>query len=152
MPQEQATDVLSRLAEQVPAMFAQALHVASVTLKARPVYLQRQPFERRADAVRRALSRISSNSVAGEVLAVYFLECRNELLAEWLDGLGLEHENGTLADDAPPPPDDGSLNKAVESFRKAGDDPDRELLMRTFAAQTVIEWPALDEMLQTGPR
>ena len=98
MSAERAAQMLKPLAQKAPAVFAQAVAVASAALKARPVYLLRQPFAKRAEAVRRALSRVASDPVASEVLAVYFLECRSELLVEWLDTVGLEHEEGTLKD------------------------------------------------------
>jgi len=144
---DHAQALLGSLAEKAPAMFAQSLAAASAALKARPVYLQRQPFEKRAEAVRRTLSRVATNPIADEVLAVYFLECRKELLIEWLDTAGIEHKDGTLAADAPAPPGEKKLRDAVERFRAAGDDRDRELLLRAFAAQDAIEWPVLDALL-----
>lgn len=150
LPPQHAEQMLAGLAEKAPAMFVQALAAASAALKARPVYLQRQPFAKRAEAVRRTLSRVSTNTIAGEVLAVYFLECRKELLIEWLDLLGVKHKDGTLEADAPPPPAEKKLRDAVDGFR-AGDDADRELLLRAFAAQDAIEWPVLDALL-AGPQ
>jgi hypothetical protein len=144
---DHAHELLKRLAEKAPAMFVQALAAASAAMKARPIYLQRQPFEKRADAVRRTLSRVATNPIADEVLAVYFLECRKELLVEWLDLAGIEHKDGTLAADTPAQPPEKKLREAVERFRGAGEDRDRELLLRAFAAQDAIEWPALDALL-----
>ena len=149
MQPAQATEMMKTLSEKAPGIFAQALHAACAALKARPVYLKRQPFPKRADAVRRTLSRVAANDFASEVLAVYFLECRKELLVEWLDLLGLEHEDGTLADDAPEAPADDKLREAAESFRSAARDPDRELLLRAFAAQQAIDWPTLDGLLES---
>jgi hypothetical protein len=147
---QHAEQVLTRLAEKAPGMFMQALAAASAALKARPVYLQRQPFPKRAEAVRRTLSRVATNTIADEVLAVYFLECRKELLVEWLDLLGVKHKDGTLEADAPPPPPEKKLRDAVGRFRAAGDDPDRDLLLRAFAAQDAVEWPVLEGLL-AGP-
>jgi hypothetical protein len=144
---DHAQALLTSLAEKAPAMFAQSLAAASAAMKARPVYLQRQPFDKRAEAVRRTLSRVATNPIADEVLAVYFLECRKELLIEWLDTAGVEHKDGTLAADTPAPPSEKKLRDAVERFRAAGDDRDRELLLRAFAAQDAIEWPVLDALL-----
>jgi hypothetical protein len=147
---QHAEQMLTRLAEKAPAMFLQALAAASAALKARPIYLQRQPFPKRAQAVRRTLSRVSANAIADEVLAVYFLECRKELLTEWLDQVGVEHKDGTLLADAPAAPAEKKLRAAVEGFRAAGDDPDRDLLLSAFAAQDAIEWPVLDALLGGG--
>jgi hypothetical protein len=138
------------LAAEAPAMFRQAVDAAAVAIKARPVYLRRQTFEKRAQAVRRSLSRIAANLVADELLAIYFLECRRPLLLEWLDLVGLEHEDGTLADEAPAEPATSELAAAVEKYRRAGDEPDRELLLRAFAAQSAVAWPALDALLGFG--
>ena len=147
MSPERANGFLRKLKEKAPAMFAQAVAAASASMKARPIYLSRQPFEKRAQAVRRSLARVSANPVAEELLAAYFLDCRKELLVEWLDTLGIEHEDGTLRADAPPPPPDAELARAVKSFRDKDADPDRELLLRAFAAQSAIDWPGLEAQL-----
>ncbi len=117
MPPEQFRGFLDALKEKAPGAYVQALGLTAGVLKARPVFLQRQPAERRAELVRKALARVMSNPIAEEMLAVYFLECRNEVLVEWLDGLGLEHEKGTLnGDDAPPEPPAAKLAEARRSL------------------------------------
>lgn len=150
MAPEEATRMLRVLSEESPAMFRQAVDAAAIATRMRPVYLRRQPFAKRAQAVRRALSRVSAGPVADELLAVYFLECRKALLVEWLDLLGLAHEDGVLEEDAPAPPDEADLRAAVGKFRGAGDEPDRELLLRSFAAQEAVEWPVLEAELGLG--
>ena len=148
LPPEQNQAVFRKIADESPLMFKQALFAACAAMNARPVYLQRQPFEKQAQAIRRALSRVAANSVAEEILAVYFLECRKELLIEWLDTLGLEHDEGTLKDDTPEAPKPAALKKAVKALLSAGDDPDRQLLLSAFAAQSAIDWPELDALLE----
>jgi hypothetical protein len=147
MSPEEAERMMKVLSKEAPAMFRQAVDAAAISIKARPVYLRRQPFEKRAAAVRRSLARVAANPVADELLAVYFLECRKPLLLEWLDLMGLKHEEGTLEEDAPAQPDASGLAAAVEKYRAASGDPDRELLLRAFAAQGAIEWPVLDAAL-----
>ena len=150
LPPDRATALLRALSEKAPIVFAQALGAACIALRSRPVYLQRQPFEKRAEAIRRALARVAADPVAAEVLAAYFLECRKPLLVEWLDLLGIEHEEGVLRSDAPPAPADAKLREAAAKFLGADEDPDRRLLLRAFAAQEAIAWPALDGLLAEG--
>jgi len=147
MSPEHAEAFFGRLAGESPAMFSQAVQAAAVALKSRPRFLMKQPLPKRVAAVRRALSRVAAGPVAEEVLAVYFLDCRNDMLVEWLDAIGLDHEEGVLKADAPPSPDAATLDKAVGEFRGRDDDPDRLLLLRAFAAQGAIEWPALDALI-----
>jgi hypothetical protein len=115
-------------------------------MKARPGYLLKQSMAKRAVAVRRALARVVANDVAEELFAVYFLDCKKDILVEWLDALGLEHDEGTLAEDEPACPDEAKLREAVAAFRRKEDGPDRELLLRAFAAQRSIDWPALEAL------
>jgi hypothetical protein len=147
LPPERGQAPLRALSEKLPVVFAQALGAACIALRSRPVYLQRQPFEKRAEAIRRALARVAADPIAAEVLAAYFLECRKPLLVEWLDGVGIPHRDGVLEADALPAPDDAKLRAAAQGFLGAEQDPDRRLLLCAFAAQEAIEWPALDALL-----
>jgi len=149
MPLDRAAAVMSGLSENAPQMFKQALLAASASMNARPTYLQRQPFEKQVGAVRRALSRVAANAVAEEILAVYFLECRKELLIEWLDLLGIEHEDGILQANSPVAPEKAELQKARDSFCGVDNDADRSLLLNAFAAQSAIDWPDLEALLDS---
>jgi len=150
MSPERAEAFFQRLAEQSPAMFGQAVQAAAVALKSRPQFLMKQPFPRRVSAVRQALARVNAGPVAEEMLAIYFLECRKDVLVEWLDLVGLAHEEGALKQDRPAPPPDDVLTAHVRSFREKDADPDRELLLQAFAAQSSIDWPVLDGLLASA--
>ena len=147
MSAEQSESFFKRLSDESQMTFTQAVAGAAAAMNSRPQYLLKQPISKQVAAVRRALSRVAARPLAEEILAVYFLECRKELLTEWLDQVGLEHEEGILAESQPDCPDDDSLKKAVETYRGQDDDPDRELLLRAFASQSAIDWPALDTLI-----
>lgn len=149
MQPDHSEQFFGRLAAESPAMFNQAVHAAAVGMKARPQYLLKQPLSKRAAAVRRTLARVSAAALAEEILAIYFLECRQDMLGEWLDLMGLEHEKGILSEDAPSEPNSDDLTKNVASFRTQDDDADRLLLLRAFAAQRAIEWPTLDGLIES---
>ncbi len=149
MSPDRAVIVMSGLSENAPQMFKQAVLAASASMNARPTYLQRQPFQKQVAAVRRALSRVASDGAAEEILAVYFLECRKELLIEWLDLLGIEHEDGILGADSPAAPAKAELQKARDTFCGVDDDDDRSLLLNAFAAQSAINWPDLEMLLES---
>jgi len=147
MTPERAHALLEGLRKEAPGVYSQALGAASVWLRARPQFVMKQSPEKRAQLVRQALSRVATNVIAEEVLAAYFLQVRKPLLVEWLDAIGLEHEEGSLKADAPPEPERFALEKAVAAFRKPEDGADRELLLQAFAAQTAIEWPVLETLV-----
>ncbi len=147
MPKEQARQVLREIREKAPAGFQQALMLACGAMRSRPIYMRSLPYEKQADAVRSALARVASNSVAEEMLAIFFLECRRPLLVEWLDAVGLAHKDGVLEDESPAQPDEAKVGAAATQFL-SGEDPEiRRLLLCAFSAQEPIVWPVLDALL-----
>lgn len=150
MTPERAHALLEGLRKEAPAIYTQALGAASVWLKARPQFVMKQKPQQRAKFVRQALSRVATNMIAEEVLAAYFLQVKKTLLIEWLDSLGLPHEEGALETDAPPEPARDALEKAITTFRKPEEAEDRELLLRAFAAQSAIDWPGLESLIETA--
>ena len=85
MDPESTQRFFAGLAEGSPAMFTQLVHAAASAMKSRPAYVNKLAMNKKANAMRRALAQVSANSLAEEMLAIYFLECRKKLLAEWLD-------------------------------------------------------------------
>lgn len=147
MSQERFEELLGKLNEESPDVIQGTTMAAAQVLKFRPKFLMKQPPAKRMKSVRQAISRVTANHLAEELLAVYFLKIRLALLTEWLDLMGLEHEEGILTQEETPCPDAGELETKVGQFLAAGDEEDRLLLLRVFSAQAAIDWPALDEIL-----
>jgi hypothetical protein len=147
MRPERACEVLSALREKAPGVYTQAVAAASAAMRARPRFLMAQPEAKRAELVRRTLSRVAAAQLAEEVLAAYFLDVRRDLLVEWLDAVGVAHREGTLKGADPPPPPKEKLEAALAGFRRDEDRADRELLLEAFAAQSAVDWPDLEAAL-----
>jgi hypothetical protein len=148
MEPEHATELFRQVKDSSPGTFQQASSAACGALKIRPVYMKKQPLEKRVSSIRRALSLVAASPIAEEVLAVYFLQCRKELLIEWLDDTKTEHAEGTLKDEQPAQPEADALAATANAFLDKDDDRDRKLLLHAFAAQSAIDWPTLDALLE----
>lgn len=147
MSPEEFAKIMGAIEAESPEAVQSTTVAAAQVLKFRPKFLLKQPPAKRLGSVKGALSRITAASLAEELLAVYFLKCRLALLTEWLDLMGLEHEEGILTQEEIPTPEADALKANVDTFL-AGDEPDeRKLLLEVFNAQAAIEWPALDELL-----
>jgi len=148
MTPEQATAFLDELVQKAKPVAALALNAAAQAFKLRPTFIRKQPRARQANWMRQALGRNVGAAMAEEVLAAYFLEHHKDMLIELLDALGIKHEEGQLAEDAPPvQPERAKLEQVVAEFRKGADPERRELLLRAFAAQSGIDWPELERVL-----
>jgi hypothetical protein len=143
----EAEAFLTELRQEAPGVSQMALAAAAGAFKLRPAFLKRQSPAKQADWMRKALGRGTMASVAEEILAEYFLGHRKSLLIEWLDAIGLEHEEGVLKDSAPAAPERARLEQAVEKFA-GGETPERRrLLLSAFAAQSAIDWPDLEALI-----
>lgn len=148
MTTEQTATFLDELKQEARPVAALALSAAAQAFKLRPEFLKRQPTKRQAEWVRKALGRTSGAPIAEEVLASYFLDHHKGLLIELLDALGVEHEDGQLKESLPASPPEAKLREVVEAFRQGDQGPRRDLLLRAFAAQSGIDWPELERLLQ----
>jgi hypothetical protein len=147
MSGEEAVSFLESMRAAAPEVANLALGAAAEAFRLRPEFLKRQPRQRQAEWMRRALGRTVGAPLAEEVLATYFLEYELEMLVELLDGFGVDHDEGRLAHASPTSPEPKALEKAVAAFRKGADGQKRELLLRAFAAQSSVEWPGLEALL-----
>ncbi len=150
MSGEEAERFLVELKQDAPDVAKLALGATAEAFRLRPEFLKRQPRARQAEWMRRALGRTIGAPLAEEVLATYFLDHEKDLLIELLDALGVPHKDGRLSQTEPECPDAKRLESEIKKFRKGAKPEKRELLLRAFAAQSSIEWPALDELLATG--
>jgi hypothetical protein len=147
MTTEEAGCFLADLKREDGAAASLALDAAAAAFRLRPTFLRRQPLARQADWMRKALGRTIGAPVAEEVLASYFLEHRKAMLIELLDALGVKHEDGQLAEPDPKCPESDALASAIETFLAGEGGECRWLLVRAFAAQSSIQWPALEELI-----
>jgi hypothetical protein len=147
MTDEETRALVGEMRDHLRPLYKQLEGHAAATLRLRPVYLGKQPFEKRCELIRKAFSLRMNAEAAGEILPAFFLERYAKEIVELLDALGLEHEEGVLKETAPKPPAKGKLVKAVEQFRKGENPVMRTILLKTFAAQSAIDWPDLDAML-----
>jgi hypothetical protein len=147
MTPEEAASFLEELRGESPGAATLALGAAANAFKLRPQFLRKQPRAKQADWVRKALSRPTSAAAAEEVLADYFLGSQKELLVELLDVLGLEHDEGSLKEANPPSPSKKKRQSALKKFREGESPERRSLLLRSFAAQSAIDWPELDSLV-----
>jgi hypothetical protein len=103
------------------------------------------PVERRA----RLLAQLNdvSDPVATRALISYHFMTRRDLMAAFLDALGIAHENGLISDEALPPPSRDRLVAAMAKLRETFSAADVDLYMRTLATLDGDTWAELDSAL-----
>jgi hypothetical protein len=119
----------------------------------RPVFIERkQPAERHA-WMKDALGRAANNAVAAHLLQIWFVGAHKDVLCDFLDALGIKHdENGTL-EQLPPAPAKAELLKAIDSLNGKHSPALVAAYLQTFQAlDDGGGWATLEELLKEDER
>ena len=104
LTEEETQALVGEMRDGMRPLYKELEKVAAATLKLRPVFLGKQPFPKRCEMIRKAMSLKVNAEQAGDILAAFFMEKHQADVIELLDALGVEHEEGALKDNAPKPP------------------------------------------------
>ena len=119
--------------------------------KMRPVFIGRQPKERRHKSFVQMLSRAGSEEHAGNLIRGWLFKEHKDVLTGFLGKLGIEHEEG-MVDDLPESISDDALNAAVDLLIEKYE---RELVavyLTAFNASNENRWGNLDTLLADDER
>jgi hypothetical protein len=119
--------------------------------KMRPVFIGRQPKERRHKSFVQMLSRAGSEEHAGNLIRGWLFKEHKDVLTGFLGKLGIEHEEG-MVNDLPESISDDALNAAVNMLIEKYD---RELVavyLTAFNASNENRWGNLDALLAEDER
>ena len=92
-----------------------------------------------------------SEIVAARLLVAYHLDQQRPMMAAFLDALGVQHENGLIADEALAAPDKEKLQGAAQAIASAYPAEDVALYLSTLIWQDPETWGALAEMPEIRP-
>lgn len=146
LTEEEMQALVAEMRDELRPLYKELEKTAASTLKLRPVFLGKQPFPKRCEMMRKAMALKVNAESAGDILAAFFMERYQDDVKELLDALGVEHEEGALKDTAPKQPAKKKLATVLEGFRQGDKALMRGVLVKAFAAQSAIDWPALDEI------
>jgi len=126
------------------AAVAQAKHV-------RPVFLERQPRDARHASMLTALSKPNLEAAAGALLRVWLVKKQSAMLIDFLNALGLPHENGAV-DDLPATMDDAKLKPAIETLLGKYPHEAVAVYLNAFNEMNTANWANLQATLESDKR
>jgi len=86
------------------------------------------------------------DTIAARALIGYHLAEQRPMMGEFLDALGIPHEEGLIQDEAPKP-DPGKMKAAVESLAGKFPPEDVSLYLNTLVCQDPETWNGLTELM-----
>lgn len=147
-----AARLFAFLMETEKPLYKATIETLARQRKMRPVFVERKPREERHAWLHENLGRKASEGAAAHLLQIWLVGAHRKLLCDFLDALGIAHEENGTVETLPPAPSRTALTAAVE-FLFAGHDPEIvAIYLHTFQALDETGWPTLEELLGEDPR
>lgn len=108
-------------------------------LKFRPQAIRKLAFEQRAKQARKIIERTRNADLAYELLGSYLMKTSRELVTDFLDQTGVQHDEGMIEEGLP---DEDKVEAAVQALDEKHDPADVTL----YLALSTLTWPQSDKI------
>lgn len=146
-----AMDIIIYTHENDKPLYRATLGAVADARKLRPIFLERQPKPQRHEAMLASLARPSLEPVAGNLIRGWLFKKHKTLLIDFLNGLGITHEDGVV-EQLPPSTDDDKLRAAVESLIAKYPPETVAVYLHVFNGMNDQEWVNLTTLLNSDAR
>jgi len=146
-----ALDILTYIHESDKLLYRATLGAVADARKLRPVFLQRQPHAQRDATILTSLSRPALDPVASNLLRAWLLKKHRPMLGDFLDALGIAHQEGVV-DDLPPTMDEAKIRTAVDALLAKHPPEVVAVYLHAFSEMNTVGWEPLKTMLESDPR
>jgi hypothetical protein len=146
-----ALEILAYTHESDKPLYRATLGAVAEARKLRPVFLERQPRTQRHEAMVATLSRPALDMISANLIRGWLLKKYKTMLCDFLDGLGIAHQDGVV-EDLPPTMDEEKLRSAVDALVAKYPPETVAVYLHAFQQMNGVHWPVLKSMLETDPR
>jgi hypothetical protein len=147
-----ANEIFSYLLESEKAVYKAMIQNIAKRRKLRPVFVERKPKVERHLWLRQAISMKGCDDLATQLLQIWLLGAQREMICDFLDLLGIEHDEKGVVENLPPQPARQKLNDTITKLLEKRSPETLAVYLHAFQAMDKTGWPVLDEILATDSR
>ena len=145
-------DIFSFLHENEKPLYKATIESLAQQRKLRAVFVERKPREERHAWLREALGKKSGDAIAAHLLQIWLVKRHAPLLCDFLDGLGIKHDETGTIESLPAQPTKETLEKVIDGLLQKHDPELIAIYLHAFQALDDTGWTNLDEILQGDGR
>lgn len=146
-----AAEILTWAHKGEKPVYKATLKVVADARHVRPVFMERQPRVQRHTSMVATLSKPAMEMAASTLIRTWLLKGHKVLLIDFLDALGIEHEDGVV-DDLPVTMDEAKLKDAVDALLEKYPNEMVAVYLNAFNGMNETDWPVLQTMLEADDR
>lgn len=152
MPANVSAQLLAHLSEKEPNLFNGTVATLCQQRNIRPIFVQRKSKFERTTWIREGLGRKQNADVAAHLLQIWLVGAHSSLLCDFLDALGIAHDEHGTIENLPPAPEKAKLAEAVDALMTKHEPGVVAVYLHAFQATDENGWSTLEELLQEDPR
>jgi hypothetical protein len=146
-----ALEILEGIHTTDKNVYRAALNSVAEARKVRPLFLERKSRADRHKDMLASLAKPNLEMTSLGILQSWLLKIQTKMLTDFLDALGIPHENGTV-DNLPETIEDAKLTAAVEALLAKYPHEHVAVYLRAFNDLNEANWPNLGAMLDKDAR
>jgi hypothetical protein len=151
MPAPLSQEILEFAYTADKALYRAVLAAVAESNHVRPAFLERKPRPQRHAEMISALGRPRMDEAAASLLRGWLVKSQTALLTDFLDALGIPHDNGVV-EEFPANVDDAKLKAAVDGLLAKHPTDRVAVYLNAINATSGVQWPHLEALLHSDPR
>ncbi len=146
-----ALEIITFISESDKPLYRTTMAAVAEARKLRLVFFERQPRPQRHAAMVTTLSKPGLELVTSSLIRAWLLKKYKSMLIDFLDALGIKHEEGVV-EDLPKEMADDRLKVAVDALLAKYPREVVAVYLNAFNDMNEVEWPNLKTMLEGDSR
>ena len=152
MPESTCNALLGEMLENEKPLYKNLVENLAKQRKLRPVFVERKPRLERFAWLKDALGRRQNEAIAANLLQIWLVSRHSAMLCDFLDSLGIKHDDNGTVEQIPPQPEKPALEAAVAALLEKYESAIVAVYLNAFQALDQNGWPLLDEIIAADPR
>lgn len=133
-------------------VYKSTLATLATERRLRPVFIQKRPLEAQISWMKESLKLKGSESIADQVLQVWLLKSKKDMVVGFLDAVGIEHDGDGSVEELPEEIDKEKLQAGVEAMLEHHSGDEVKLYLHMFQGQRPEGWEQLGKLLEEDER
>lgn len=151
MSPQLALEILTYTFESDKPLYRATLQAVAEARKVRPVFLERQPRTDRHSQMVSTLARPSLELVTGNLIRAWLVKKHKDMLVDFLNALGIQHNEGVV-EDLPESMADDKLKPAIDALLAKYPPEAVAVYLHAFNDMNEANWANLKTMLESDQR
>jgi hypothetical protein len=152
MPESTSAAMLADLFENEKPLYKNLIESLAKQRKLRPVFIERKPRAERFAWIKEALGRRQNEPIAANLLQIWLVSRHSAMLCDFLDSLGIKHDDNGTVENMPPQPEKAAIEAAVSGLLEKYDATIVSVYLHALQALDETGWPLLNDIIAADSR